>query len=63
VKEGEYEVTVAYVIAIVGGIIPLAMSTLNVAWFGSSAPNWGGYGDYMWGAMDGYHDSTDNFAA
>ncbi len=58
-----FGITTAYVIALVGGIILLAVSILNVAWFGSGAPNWGGFGGYMQGMMDGYHGFMGNYAS
>jgi hypothetical protein len=56
-------ITAANVIALGGGLILLIVSILNVAWFGSGAPNWGGYGGYMQGAMGGYHNFMGSYAA
>jgi hypothetical protein len=63
-------ITLAYIISLVGGLILLVVSILNAVWFGYGAPNWGGYGSYVRGAMDGYHgfmggfgSSTNFFAA
>ena len=40
-----------FVMSLVGGIIVLAVSILNLAWFGSGTPTWGGVGDYRRGVM------------
>jgi hypothetical protein len=39
------------------------VSTLNVLWFSSGASNFGGYGSYMRGAMDGYHNFMGTYAS
>ncbi len=49
--------------ALIGGLIVLVVSLLNVAWFGSGAPAWGGFGDYMRTAMGGYHNFMGTYAA
>ncbi len=56
-------VTVAFVISLVGGLIILAFSLVNLVWFGSNAPSWGGFGDYWKGMMSGYHDFMGNYAS
>jgi hypothetical protein len=56
-------VTVAFVISLVGGLIILAFSLVNLIWFGSNAPSWGGFGDYWSGMMNGYHDFMGNYAS
>ena len=56
-------VTVAFVISLVGGLIILAFSLVNLVWFGSNAPSWGGFGDYWSGMMNGYHDFMGNYAS
>ena len=56
-------VAVAFVISLVGGIIILAFSLVNLVWFGSNAPSWGGFGDYWSGMMSGYHDFMGNYAS
>ena len=48
--------TLSFVMSLVGGLILLVISLFNVVWFSAGAPNWGGYGGYMRGAMDGYHN-------
>jgi hypothetical protein len=47
---------VPFVISIVGGLIVLVFSLVNLVWFGSGAPNWGGFGDYWASMMNGYHN-------
>lgn len=56
-------VTVAFVISLVGGLIIFAFSLVNLVWFGSNAPSWGGFGDYWSGMMKGYHDFMGNYAS
>jgi len=56
-------VTVAFVISLVGGIIILGFSLINLVWFASDAPTWGGFGDYWSGIMDGYHNFMGNYAS
>ena len=48
--------TLSYVLSLVGGLIVLLASVVNLVWFGSGAPYWGGFGGYMHGTMDGYHN-------
>lgn len=50
-------------ISIVGGLIVLVFSLVNLVWFGSGAPNWGGFGDYWTGMMDGYHNFMGSYAS
>lgn len=47
--------TFAFIVSLIGGLIVLIVSLLNFVWFLSGAQNFGGYGSYMRGAMDGYH--------
>ena len=54
--------TLSYVMALVGGLILLVVSLVNVVWFGSGAPSWGGFGGYMQGMMDGYHNFMGSYA-
>ena len=54
--------TLSYVMALVGGLILLFVSLLNAVWFGSGAPSWGGFGGYMQGMMDGYHNFMGSYA-
>lgn len=53
-------ITFAYIVSLVGGLIILIASILNVVWYSSGAPNFGGYGNYMRGMMDGYHNFMGN---
>ena len=41
---------------------PIA-SIVNLVWFGSGAPNFGGFGGFMRGMMDGYHNFMGSYAA
>jgi hypothetical protein len=36
---------------------------VNLVWFGSGASNFGGFGGFMRGMMDGYHNFMGNYAA
>jgi len=56
-------VTVAFVISLVGGLIILAFSLVNLVWFGSNTPSWGGFGDYWSGMMNGYHNFMGDYAS
>ncbi len=55
--------TVAYVLSLIGGLIVLVVSILNLLWFGAGASFLGGYGGYMHGMMDGYHNFMGNYAS
>jgi hypothetical protein len=46
----------AFIVSLVGGLIILIASALNVVWYSSGASNFGGYGSYMRGMMGGYHN-------
>ncbi len=48
-------ITFAYIVSLVGGLIILITSIINVLWYSSGAPNFGGYGSFISGLMDGYH--------
>ncbi len=54
--------TISYVMSLVGGIILLCVSLVNAVWFGYGAPNWGGFGNYMQGMMNGYHNFMGSYA-
>ena len=54
--------TLAFVISLVGALIVLILSLVNLVWFGSNAPNWGGFGDYMHNMMGGYHNFMGNYS-
>jgi hypothetical protein len=49
--------------SLVGGLIVLVFSLVNLVWFGSGASTVGGFGSYMHGAMDGYHNFMGNYAS
>ena len=55
--------TFAFILSLLGGIIILAISLINVAWFSAGATGFGSYGSYMRGAMDGYHNFMGNYAS
>ncbi len=55
--------TLAFVVSLVGGLIVLIFSLVNLVWFGSNAPNWGGFGDYMRSMMGGYHNFMGTYAS
>lgn len=56
-------ITISYVVSLIGGLIVLIFSTINVVWFSYGAPTTSGYGSYMTGAMDGYHNFMGSYAA
>ena len=61
-------ITFAYIVSLVGGLIVLMTSIINVVWFSSGTPNFGGYGSFISGIMGGYHNfmggaSSDGFLA
>jgi hypothetical protein len=47
--------TFAFIVSLVGGLIVLVSSLVNFVWFLSGAANFGGFGNFMQGAMNGYH--------
>jgi hypothetical protein len=55
--------TLAFVISLAGALIVLIFSLVNLVWFGSNAPNWGGFGDYMRNMMGGYHNFMGSYSA
>jgi hypothetical protein len=55
--------TLAFVVSLVGGLIVLLFSLVNLIWFGSGTPNWGGFGDYMHNIMGGYHDFMGSYSS
>lgn len=55
--------TLAFVVSLVGGLIVLVFSLVNLVWFGYNAPNWGGFGNYWGGMMDGYHNFMGPYAS
>ncbi len=54
--------TLAFVISLVGALIVLIFSLVNLVWFGSNAPNWGGFGNYCVSMMDGYHNFMGSYS-
>jgi hypothetical protein len=50
-------------ISLVGGLIVLVFSLVNLVYFGSGASTSGGFGSYMRGAMDGYHGFMGSYAS
>jgi len=53
--------TFAFIVSLVGGLIIMIASILNVVWYSSGAPNFGGYGSYVGGMMDGYHNFMGSY--
>jgi hypothetical protein len=51
----DQRLTFAFIVSLVGGLIVLIASLVNVVWFLSGAANFGGFGNFMRGAMGGYH--------
>jgi len=51
------------VISLVGGLIVLVFSLANLGYFGSGESSSGGFGSYIRGAMDGYHNFMGNYAS
>ena len=47
--------TVAFVLALIGGLIVLVTSILTLFGLAIGRSSFGGYGSYMRGVMDGYH--------
>jgi hypothetical protein len=54
--------TRSFVISLAGALIVLFFSLVNLVWFGSNAPNWGGFGDYMRNMMGGYHNFMGSYS-
>jgi hypothetical protein len=55
--------TLSFVISLVGGLIILIFSLVNLVWFGSNSPSWGGFGDYWGSMMNGYHNFMGTYAS
>jgi hypothetical protein len=53
--------TFGFVVSLVGGLIVLIASLVNFVWFLSGAQNFGGFGNYMHGTMDGYHSFMGSY--
>ena len=56
-------VTFAYVVSLVGGLIVFITSVINVLWYSSGAPNFGGYGSFISGLMGGYHNFMGSYSS
>jgi hypothetical protein len=56
-------ITFAYIVSLIGGLIILIASILNVLWYSSGASNFGGYGIYVGGMMDGYHNFMGTYGS
>ena len=52
-----------FVISFVGGLIVLVFSLVNAVWFGSNAPAWGGFGNYMRSMIGGYHGFMGSYGS
>jgi len=52
----------ASVISVAGAIIVLIFSLVNLVWFGSNAPDWGGFSDYMRNMMGDYHNFMGSYS-
>lgn len=50
-------------ISLVGGLIVLVFSLVNLVWFGSGTPLWGGFGNTMSGMMGGYHNFMGSYSS
>ena len=55
--------TLAFIVSLIGGLIIFIFSILNVVWFSSGASNFGGYGSFMRGMMDGNHNFMGSYAS
>ena len=56
-------ITFAYIVSLVGGLIVLVTSIINVVWYSSGAPNFGGYGSFISGIMGGYHNFMGSYSS
>ncbi len=52
----------AFIMSLVGGIVILVASIVNLVWFLSGEQNFGGFGNYMRGFMDGNHNFMGSYA-
>jgi len=55
--------TFAFIMSLIGGVIIFVTSTVNLVWFLSGAQNFGGFGNYMRGFMDGNHNFMGSYAS
>ncbi len=53
----------AFIMSLIGGVIIFVTSTVNLVWFLSGAQNFGGFGNYMRGFMDGNHNFMGSYAS
>ncbi len=55
-------VLLPFVLSLIGGLIVLVVSLINLVWFGSNAPDWGGFGNYMRSMMGSNHNFMGIYA-
>jgi hypothetical protein len=55
-------VLVPSIIALAGGLIIMVFSFINLVWFGSGAPSWGGIGEFISNLIGSYHDFMGSYA-
>jgi Family of unknown function (DUF6114) len=53
----------AFVVSLVGSLIVLIASLVNFIWFLSGEANFGGFGNFMRGAMSGYHSFMGSYGS
>jgi len=53
--------TFAFIVSLIGGLIILIASIVNVIWYSSGASNFGGYGSFAGGMMNGYHNFMGSY--
>lgn len=56
-------ITFAYIVSLVGGLIISVFSIVNVLWYSYGAPNFGGYGSFISGLMDSYHNFMGSYGS
>lgn len=56
-------ITFAYIVSLVGGLIILIASALNVLYYSYGASNFGGYGSFVGNMMDGYHGFMGSYGS
>jgi hypothetical protein len=54
--------TLAFASSLVGGLIVLIFSLVNLVWFGFNSPNWGGFGNYWNSMIEGYHNFMGSYS-
>ena len=57
----DQRLTFAFIVSLVGGLIVFIASLINFVWFLSGAANFGGFGNFMRGAMGGYHSFMGSY--